>query len=472
MVWKFDDFLENTALITEEGTKISYAELNKSCAEIAGYIDRRSLVFCLCTNSIESITGYVSFIQNRHVPLMLDAGMNSELLESLIDTYCPDYLWIPSDMCSGFAEYSQVMSFGGYSLVDMGFDRKYDLNDELCLLLTTSGSTGSPKLVRQSYKNLISNTESIVEYLEINSDDRAITMLPMSYTYGLSIINSHLWAGGAIIVTDEPILQKKFWELLKEHKATSVNGVPYTYNMLNRLRFFNMELPYIKTLTQAGGKLPPELHQKCAQYAEDTGKRFYVMYGQTEASPRMGYLPYQKSLEKCGCMGIAIPGGKFFLIDPDGNKISEPDTVGELIYEGDNVTLGYATNGNDLALGDERHGVLHTGDMASFDSEGFYTIVGRQKRFLKIVGKRINMDEIESMIKNEFESIWCACAGTDDNMYIFITDDSLLNDVKQYLASRTGINPKNINMVYLPEIPKNESGKTQYKALEKYYGSV
>lgn len=472
MVWKFNDFYGKPALIAEDGRTVNYEELDESAAEIAKKLPKRSLVFCLCLNTVESIIGYVSFIQNRHVPLLLDANMDKELLASLIKTYSPDFLWLPSELAEEYNGYSKAFDFGSYTLLDTGFGSDEPMNEELCLLLTTSGSTGSPKLVRQSRGNLISNTESIVEYLEISSEDRAITMLPMNYTYGLSIINTHLWAGGSIIVTEAPITQKDFWRLLKEFEATSVNGVPYTYNVLNRLRFFNMELPSLKTLTQAGGKLPPELHQKCAEYAEKYGKRFYVMYGQTEASPRMGYLPYKMASEKCGCMGIAIPGGKFSLIGVDGGKITSPDTVGELVYEGENVTLGYAECRSDLALGDERHGILHTGDMAKFDNDGVYTIVGRQKRFLKVVGKRVNMDEIESLIKDRFENMWCACAGKDENVFLFITDEGLIDEARQYISHKTGLNPSSFHVIYLPQIPKNESGKTQYKALEKYYADI
>ncbi len=472
MVWKFNDFYDKPALIKEDGVTISYEELDKSAAEIAKKLTKRSLVFCLCLNTAESIIGYVSFIQNGHVPLLLDANMDKELLASLIKNYSPDFLWLPSELESEYENYTRVLNFGGYMLLETGFDLAEPMNEELCLLLTTSGSTGSPKLVRQSLRNLISNTESIVEYLEISSEDRAITMLPMNYTYGLSIINTHLWAGGSIIVTEAPITQKNFWKLLKDYKATSVNGVPYTYNVLNRLRFFNMELPFLKTLTQAGGKLPPELHQKCSEYAEANGKRFYVMYGQTEASPRMGYLPYKMASKKCGCMGIAIPGGKFSLIAVDGSKITSPHIVGELVYEGENVTLGYAEKRSDLALGDERHGILYTGDMAKFDESGVYTIVGRQKRFLKVVGKRVNMDEIESLIKDRFENMWCACAGKDESVFLFITDKDLVDEVQQYIARKTGLNPTSFHVMYLPQIPKNESGKTQYKALEKYYADI
>lgn len=472
MVWNFDIFSKNTALIPDKGAPVSYKDLDKFCKQFAVKMKPRSLVFSLCTNRIGSIMGYISFLQNGQVPLLLDAHLDRVLLDDLIETYSPKYLWIPSEMESEWPECSCINKIYGYSLLQLSYKKEYPLYSELAMLLTTSGSTGSPKLVRQSYRNLISNIESIVKYLEIKAADCAITMLPMSYTYGLSIINTHLWVGASIVVTEEPILQKRFWELLKLNHVTSINGVPYTYSMLNRLHFLEMNLPDIKTLTQAGGKLPPELHKKFAEFAQSQGKRFFVMYGQTEASPRMGYLPYKMSLKKCGCMGIAIPGGKFSLIDVDDSMITQPEIIGELVYQGENVTLGYAECGNDLILGDERQGILHTGDMAKFDLDNYYTIVGRKKRFLKIFGNRVNLDEIEGLIKGQFEGIWCACIGVDDQMYVFITEKSLLESIKKFLAGRTRINHTAFKMIYIPEIPKNESGKTQYKLLENYYDSV
>ena len=185
-----------------------------------------------------------------------------------------------------------------------------------------------------------------------------------------------------------------------------------------------MDLPYLRTMTQAGGKLSPELHREFAKYAQENGKHFVVMYGQTEATARMGYLPWKKAIEKYGSMGIAIPGGKLWLKDIQGNKIIQPDIIGELVYEGKNVTLGYAICKEDLKKEDERYGVLETGDMAKMDEEGYFYIVGRKKRFLKIFGNRVNLDETERMIKVTFEGLDCACAGIDDKLYIFITEDS------------------------------------------------
>lgn len=464
-MWNLTKFKNNTAVITEEGQKISYDDLSKSCDDLIKNISKRCLVFNLCSNKIGSLVGYVGFLNAKITPLMLDANLDKDLLENFLELYKPDYIWLPSEMDNNFS-FEVIYSDLDYSLMKTPYNSEFELYEELALLLTTSGSTGSPKLVRQSYKNILANTKSIVEYLKIDKNERAITTLPMNYTYGLSIINSHLFVGATIILTEKALMQKEFWQQLKEYEATSFGGVPYTYEMLDRLRFFRMDLPSLKTLTQAGGKLSPELHHKFAQWANDTNKRFIVMYGQTEATARMSYLPAEKSLEKYGSMGIAIPDGKFSLVDVDGNEIMTPETVGELVYVGDNVTLGYAESGKDLAKGDERNRKLVTGDMAKFDADGYYYIVGRKKRFLKIFGNRVNLDATELMLKKNFCELNCACAGKDDLMKIFITDEAKSFEVVQFLTQKTGLNKSAFNVIYIEEIPKNESGKTLYAELE------
>ena len=221
-------------------------------------------------------------------------------------------------------------------------------------------------------------------------------------------------------------------------------------------------------MTQPGGKLQPELHKRFAEYAQQNGKRFYVMYGQAEATARMSYLPYEKSLEKYGSMGIAIPGGRFSVMDEDGKEILSPRTAGELVYEGANVTLGYAECGEDLAKGDERHGRLETGDMAEFDSDGYYYIVGRKKRFLKLFGNRVNLDEVDRLVKAEFGNIDCASAGRDDKLALFITEEGLKEDIRTFLSQKTGLNSIAFAVHVIPEIPRNASGKVLYQEFDKY----
>lgn len=469
MMWKLNDFSDNVAVITEDGKQYTYSELEKASAVLIKNIPNRCLVLNLCRNEIGSLLGYISFVNNKIVPIMVDSGLNKELLFSLIENYKPDYIWAPCETVKEFSDYSIVAEMFDYLLLKTNYNCEFKLNDKLALLLTTSGSTGSPKLVRQTYENIKANTESIIEYLQIDASERPITTLPMNYTYGLSIINTHLYAGASIILTEKTLMQKEFWNAFKTYEATSFGGVPYIYEMLDKLRFFRMQLPSLRYMTQAGGKLLPDLHKKFAEYAQASGKKFIVMYGQTEATARMGYLPAEKAIEKYGSMGIAIPGGKFSLIDVDGTEILKSDVVGELVYEGPNVTMGYATCGEDLGKDDEWHGRNVTGDMAKRDADGFYYITGRKKRFLKIFGSRVNLDETEGILKSAFSEFECVCGGVDDRMFVFVTDESKCDSVRKYLADTLSFNSSAFNVIGIEKIPRSESGKILYKELEQYY---
>lgn len=304
----FKKYGNNGALITEDKI-ISYMEINKAVDSFQHTIDERCFIFILCTNSVASIIGYISCINNNIVPVLLDANLDMDMLLSLLDKYKPKYLWLPNDKKDMFLEYTTVYEYDGYILLATG-NADIELHPDLALLMTTSGSTGSPKLVRLSYDNLRSNTASIVKYLELTENDRTITNLPMYYVYGLSIINTHLSVGASIVVTEYSFFQREFWQLFKEHEVTNFGGVPYIYEMLTKLRFERMKLPALRLLTQTGGKLSPELHVKYAEYAAKQNKKFVVMYGASEATARMGYLPADKSLDKVGYMGNAIPDGR------------------------------------------------------------------------------------------------------------------------------------------------------------------
>ncbi|MGN0438099.1 MAG: AMP-binding protein [Lachnospiraceae bacterium] len=465
MFLEIDKKKENQIIaISDKGDCVSYKDAVSFSNQVSTVVPERSLVFSFCHNQIGSLMGYVAFLSNHIVPLLLSADLDMQLIQDLLETYKPNFLWIPKDMELEGIQGKSVLEAYDYKLIHY-CEEKIKLYKDLALLLTTSGSTGSAKLVRQTYTNIESNAKSIATYLDLDETERPITMLPMNYTYGLSVINSHLLVGATILMTDESYAQKGFWNFFKEKGATSIVGVPFTYEILKKLRFFRMELPSLRYMTQAGGKLLPELHREYAQYAMENHKRFYVMYGQTEATARMSYLPYEKSLEKYGSMGIAIPGGTFHLIDVDGNTITEPEQVGELVYEGPNVTLGYAQCQEDLSKGDERGGVLITGDMAKRDADGYYYIVGRKKRFLKIYGNRVNLDECERMIQGQFKDVECACVGEDDHMQIFVTKKDLDTEIIHFVSEKTGLNFKAFEVKYIADIPKNEAGKKQYKEL-------
>ena len=357
----------------------------------------------------------------------------------------------------------RIIAYEDYTLLELN-KQSYKIHPDLLLCLTTSGTTGSPKLVKLTRENLRSNAESIAEYLRITEKERAITSLPMYYSFGMSVINSHLIKGATLLLTDKAVIQREFLTFLKKGKATSIAGVPYTYEMLRRLRFLKMDLPELKTMIQAGGKLNAKIVKEYVESSQQSGKEFIVMYGQTEAAPRMSYLPFENALEKHASIGIAIPGGRLSVRDINDNEITQSDTDGELIYEGPNVCMGYAEGIEDLAVGDENHGVLHTGDVARFDKDGYFYITGRMKRFVKIWGNRCNLDATEQLVKAITTN--CACVGVDDLITIFVTEDGLDEMIKTYLNCKTGLNTRAFAVKVVPEIPTLPSGKLDYQKLK------
>lgn len=460
-LFDFTQFAGHTALIEESGKRVSYSQLQTIADGIAKNIKPKSLVFCLCTNTVPSIAGYVAFIQNGYPVLLLDAKKNDDLLQRLLEIYSPNYIWRPTTSTIEKSLYA----YDNYSLYAYS-DEKVPVHSDLSLLLTTSGSTGSPKLVRLTENNITSNAESIIEYLNITPEEKAITSLPMYYSFGMSVINSHLHCGATLLLSDKTVMQGEFWKFVKEQQATSIAGVPYTYEMLRRLRFFRMDLPHLKTMIQAGGKLNADIVKEYAENAQKAGKRFFVMYGQTEAGPRISYLPFNMAERNPSSIGIAIPGGSLSIYDSDGTLISEPDVDGELIYEGPNVCMGYAELKEDLAKGDENHGILHTGDIARFDKDGIFYITGRLKRFVKIWGNRCNLDSIEQLLKPICPD--CACTGDDEKIQVYITDKNLSSErVLLYLSEKTGLNHLAFSIRFVENLPRSKSGKIQYSALSK-----
>ncbi len=441
------------ALIDDRGIRLTYAELTAEVNALAAQLTARSLVFIFCRNQTEAVIGYRACLQRDAVALMLDSALDATLARQLIDTYRPAFLWQPQET--------------GYALTATGLE-PWPLHPSLSLLMTTSGSTGSAKLVRLSKQNLQSNAASIANYLQIDSAERGLVNLPVNYVYGLSIINSHLFSGATLLLSGYSVMQRELWEFVRSERATSCAGVPYTWEMLRKLRFMRMDLPDLRTLTQAGGKLSPALQQEFTEYAAQAGKRFIVMYGAAEATSRMAWLAPEHAASRYGYIGKPIPGGEFLLLDANNQPIATPGEQGELIYRGENVALGYAERGEDLALGDCFAGSLATGDIATVDEEGFYRIVGRKKRFLKIFGNRVGLDEMEALLKDRFPETSIACDGRDDLLCIFITDEALSAPIKRYAAEISQLHTSAFRVIALPEIPKNPAGKTLFHKLKDY----
>lgn len=467
-VFNFSKYYNNIALVDDKGKQLTFKQLDDCGKELYNVINKRTLAFILCTNTIPSLIAYTSFINNGVVSILLSAKIEKDLLQNLIDVYQPEYIWTPSVRTNEF-NFDEVYSYDDYSLLYTKFDTP-KMNDDLCLLVTTSGSTGSQKFVRQSYENV--RSDAIQNTIDVGmSDDtyRSITTLPMNYTYCICIINTALICGSRVLLTDKTISQQEFWDFFKKEGATDFEAVPFMYEVLDSINFYEMDLPSIRFMTQSGGKFSVEAHKKVATYAKERGIRFYTEYGATETTGTMTALPYKLSLDKLGSIGIAVPDGEMYLIDDDGNVIDTPNTEGEITFKGPNVSLGYASTREDLAKGDERNGVYESGDIGTFDEDKCFYITGRKKRFLKIFGHRVSLDEIDLLVKKEFNIDFVA-GGVDNCIYLFMTDSKHENEIKKYLSSKTKLSIIAFKTVIIDEIPKNESGKIMFKELEKYYG--
>ncbi|WP_205950348.1 AMP-binding protein [Pantoea stewartii] len=451
---------DRLAIIEGNGSQWHYGELLAQVIKMQERLKPGQLIFILCRNSVETLVGYLACLRSGAVPLMLDEEADTSRLAELVITYRPEYIWAPTGKIADKAFYKML----DYQLT-VTDKTSHTLHPRLAVLVTTSGSTGSPRLVRLSQQNLQSNAFSICQYLEIDESERPFVHLPLNYVFGLSIVNSHFLAGATIILTRYSLMQREFWQQIGSENATSLAGVPYTFEMLHRLRFARMSLPSLRTLTQAGGKLSTAMHHFFADYAVQHKKKFIVMYGAAEATARMAWLPSELALTKCGSIGFAIPGGKLTLHRDDGSLITAPDIQGELYYHGDNVMLGYAETGEDLSRGDELQGILPTGDIATQHADGCFYIVGRKKRFLKIFGNRVGLDEMEQLLKNQFSGIECACVGRDDQLTIFITESALAEDVKRFASHVTKIHASAFKINVVDSIFKTSSGKTHYERL-------
>lgn len=447
---------EQIAAIDDQENQMSYGELVDFCNNMQTQIQARSLVFHFSENSVDSLSLYMAGMHAKAVPLLLSPQTDRDLINTLLKKYQPNYIIAPDRICHYF-EGEVLNEKGDYKLLKLSATH-HELYDKLALLLPTSGSTGSPKLVRHSDDNLESSAQNVSEFFKLDKSDKAFAFLPMYYTMGLSVIHSHLTVGATVVLVKSAMTDASFWKVLKESEATSITGVPYSFEILKKLRFFRMKLPNLKLITQGGGKLSEELYDDCIKFAQDNHINFIPTYGQTEGTARMAFVEASMSAIKKASIGKAIPNGILSIINEAGEESFEGEATGEMVYRGPNVTLGYANNLEDLKLQDERHGVLYTGDLVKRDADGYYFIVGRKSRFLKLYGIRVALDEIEKMISESFD-VECACGGNDQKMLVLITKPDLNKQITDFIVQKTGLFHQSFMVDYVEEIPRNETGK-------------
>lgn len=447
------------AAIDDQEKQISYGELLEFSTKLEKSIKTRSIVFHFSENSVASLSFYVACMQIKAVPLLLSPQTDIGLITDLIEKYQPNYIIAPQRICHYFQ--GEVLNeTDDYKLIKLS-DTLHQLYDHLSLVLPTSGSTGSPKLVRHSYHNLESSSQSVSALFDLNKYDKAFLFLPMYYTMGLSVINSHLRVGATLLLVKSAMTDADFWKVLKTSNPTNITGVPYSFEILKKLRFFRMQFPSLKFITQGGGKLTNEIYDDCVTFASTNNINFVPTYGQTEGAARMTYLNSSMVTLKKGSIGKAIPNGILSIINDSGTESYLGEATGEMVYRGPNVTLGYANNLQDLNLPDERFGVLYTGDLVRRDAEGFYFITGRKSSFLKLYGIRVALDEIEKIVTTNFD-LQCACGGNDQKMIVLITKPNINKAVTEFIVKKTGLFHQSFAVEYVEEIPRNETGKVTF----------
>lgn len=455
-MWNFNTYRHNVALADENGRQITYAMLEELQKKYGSYMEnKRALTFLAGDVSIESIVIYISCIQNRIPVMVLDHRLRQEILTGLVDSYRPRFIWYFGDN-EGFDGYQLLKCFDNYRLY-CNDNVNIAVNEQLALLLLTSGSTGSRKSVRISYKNIQANMYSIAKSLALLRTDAAMVMLPICYSYGLSVVNSNLFAGATLLVPKSPFFSAKFWEFFNVCNCTSICGVPYTYEVLRKLKFHEKTLPTLRLITQAGGALRREEQEYLLEYAQNRKIDVAIMYGQTEATARISCYFLNQHREKMGCAGKVIPNGAI--------RIEHKDNFGkgEIVYMGENVTLGYAESFADLLQGDNNKGILYTGDIGYMDRDGFLYITGRKNRIAKVLGVRTSLDELQELLSQRCGTD-ILCVEEDEKIFAYVANKDYVEAVYNAITY-IGMDTRIFRVIYIKEFPKEENGKISYRKL-------
>jgi acyl-CoA synthetase (AMP-forming)/AMP-acid ligase II len=436
-------FADRTALVGN-GTSggLTYAALAARVGDIAARLGTaRRLVLIEAANDADTLIAHLGALAAGCPVLLTGPGAPRD---ALVAAYDPDVVVTGADLDERRA------------------DTAHELHPELALLLSTSGSTGSPKLVRLSRRNLVSNARSIADYLGIRATDVAATTLPVHYCYGLSVVHSHLAVGATVLLTDRSVTDPEFWTEAAAHGVTTFPGVPHTFDLLERAGFTGAELPTLRYLTQAGGRMDPDAVRRHALRGREQGWDLVVMYGATEATARMAFLPPLLAPDAPGTIGIPIPGGSLTIEPVDGVDDSE---VGELVYRGDNVMLGYAESPADLELGRTVH-ELRTGDLGRQRDDGLFEIVGRRSRIAKVFGLRVDLDRVELTLAAR--GVIAAAADGGDALVVAVATGAAPVSTATVLAvvrEEFGLTPSGVRLLTPAELPRLASGKVDYRAL-------
>ncbi len=425
----FDYLFDSTKDIEKDfllGSKetISFKKLYNDSLKIASYlketIGENQNVLLISPNSVFFLTAYFGIIKSGNTCIPLNFAIEQNNLDYILNTTESTTVFIANGIKRKLKFNSDIQLIDEDESLQIindqtieNFSLSFDKN-RVAEIIFTSGSTGEPKGVMISHQNIIANTDSIIEYLRLDQNDIMLVVMPFYYCYGLSLLHTHLKVGGSIVLNNSFIFLGSVMNDLKNYKCTGFAGVPSHFQILLKKSqtFKTTEFSDLRYVTQAGGKLHTVFIEEFIKSFPN--KDFYVMYGQTEATARLSYMPPNLLRSKTSSIGKAIPGVELKVVNENGQEVALNEE-GELLARGGNIMLGYYKDekGTNETLKD---GWLHTGDMAKVDEDGYFYLVARKKEILKVRGKRVSPKEIEAVILSVPEVVDCTIEGIEDEL--------------------------------------------------------
>ncbi len=441
----------------------SFESLKSQSYKLANFLFKKvgtgKSIILLSANSAFFITAYMAIMKSGNICVPLDPKIEEENLNYIKEQSNPEYMFLTPDverrLAVDWCERMLPTELDESIANEIEMDTEPDFDKEqTAQIIFTSGSTGTPKGVMLSHKNLIANTSSIIEYLHLTSKDRIMVVMPFFYCYGLSLLHTHLRVGGSIVLNNSFIFLGAVINDLKNHKCTGFAGVPSHFQILLRKSdtFVKTEFSDLRYVTQAGGKLSTVFIDEFR--AAHPNVKFIVMYGQTEATARLSYLPAELYEKKKGSLGKGIPGVELKVVNGSDEEV-KPGEVGEIIAKGNNVMKGYINEPEETA-NTLKNGWLYTGDLATIDEEGYIYHSARKKEIIKVGGKRISPKEIEEVILGIHEVVDCTVEGfNDDILGEAIRAIVVVNNIKEISFTEQDIKEHCSKHLALYKIPQS-----------------
>ncbi|MCU4155373.1 AMP-binding protein [Carboxylicivirga sp. A043] len=463
--------------ILGRGATLTYPKLIDGVLKLSSWLEttigRGRNVMLMMPNSAHSVISYLAIMKSGNVVVPLNPTIEAEGFNDIVGR-CKSVLLITSVQLRKRLN-PQIETIVTESEIDFVINTDELATwqhsaiepDALAQIIFTSGSTAKPKGVMISHKNIIANTSSIIEYLQLTEDDIIEIVLPFFYCYGLSLLHTHLKVGGSVVLNNTFIFLSSVLDDFQKYKCTGFAGVPSHFQILLRKSdsFKNTVFSHLRYVTQAGGKLHTTFIKEFCESQPDI--RFIVMYGQTEATARLSYLPVERLSDKLGSLGKGIPNVELRVVNSEGEKV-KPGEIGEIIAQGDNVMLGYYNEPEETAS-TIRDNWLYTGDLAKVDEDGFIYHAARKKEIIKVGGRRVSPKEIEEVIVGIDGVIDCSIEAVEDELLgeaikailvINTTKNNITEElVKQYCASKLA-NYKVPQLVeFIDKLNINSTGK-------------